>query len=217
MISCCPISGLSYIRCHTGAYYRSRWDLQILVELHAYPHSWDIHRDDDLFAIFMMIPQWSLSGVAQLGLHFSTLRRHHAFLLGDAPMIYGSDLVIDMDDLDRAFDDGWFELIWFSDLSHFRCHTGVYPSFQLRFVDSPLICMTTLGFEIHIGLMIWFHYVLILRGAFLESFSRIHVSWYIRDSLTELPQARGFLRHHFSRVHVRSFVRPHRVTLELSG
>ena len=74
--------------------------------VHAYPHSRDVRRDDDLFAIFTMIPQWSLSGVAQLGLHFSTLRCHHAFLLEDAPLIYGSDSVIDMDDLDRAFDDG---------------------------------------------------------------------------------------------------------------
>ena len=43
-------------------------------------------------------------------------------------MIYGSDSVIDMDDLDRAFDDGWFELIWFSDLSRFfMSHWGVFP------------------------------------------------------------------------------------------
>ena len=74
---------------HTGAYYRSGWDLQILVELCAYPHLRDVHRDDDLFAIFTMIPQRSLSGVAQLGLHFSTFRCHHAFLPGGAPLIYG--------------------------------------------------------------------------------------------------------------------------------
>ena len=129
MISCRPISDLAYVRCHTGAYYRSGWDLQILVELHAYPHLRDVRRDDDLFTIFMMIPQWSLSGVAQLGLHFLTLRCHHAFLLGDAPLIYGYDSVIDMDDLDRAFDDGWFELIWFSDLSHFDATLGRIPYF----------------------------------------------------------------------------------------
>ena len=76
------------------------------MELHAYPHSRDVCRDDDLFVIFTMISQWSLLGVAQLGLHFSTLKCHHAFLLGGAPLIYGFDSVIDMDDLDRAFDDG---------------------------------------------------------------------------------------------------------------
>ena len=76
------------------------------MELRAYPHLRDVHQDDDLFAIFTMIPQWNLSGVAQLGLHFSTLRCHHVFLSRDAPLIYGSDSVVDMDDLDCAFDDG---------------------------------------------------------------------------------------------------------------
>ncbi|KAL6327901.1 hypothetical protein AAG906_027307 [Vitis piasezkii] len=41
-----------------------------------------------------------------LGLHFAMLRCHHAFLPRDAPLIYGSDSVVHVDDLDRAFDDG---------------------------------------------------------------------------------------------------------------
>ena len=127
---------------------------------------------------------------------------------GRRPLIYGSDSVVDMDDLDRAFDDGWFELIWFSDLSHFLCYTGAYSPFQSRFVDSPLICMIILSFEIHIRLMIWFHCVLILRGASLESLSQIHIFWYSRDSWTELSQVRGFPHHHFSGVHLRSFICP---------
>ena len=49
---------------HTGAYYRSRWDLQILVGLCTYPHLRDMCRDGDLFAIFTMIPRWRLLGVA---------------------------------------------------------------------------------------------------------------------------------------------------------
>ena len=77
--------------------------------------------------------------------------------------------------------------------------------------------MITLDFEIHIRLMIRFNCVMILRGAFLESFSQIHVFWYSYDSWTKLSQARGFLRHHFSRVHLRSFVRPHGIILNLSG
>ena len=169
------------------------------MELRAYSHLRDVHRDDDLFAIFTMIPQWSLSGITQLGLHFSTLRCHHAFLPGDAPLIYRSDSVVDMDDLDRTFDDGRFELIWFSDLSCFDATLRRIPPFRLRFVDLPLICMITLDFEIHIMLMIRFHCVLIFCGASLESFSHIHVFWYSRDSWTELSQARGFPCHHFSR------------------
>ena len=122
---------------HTGAYYSSRWDLRILVGLCTYPYLRDVCRDNDLFTIFMMIPQRSLSRVAQSDLHFSSLKCHHAFLLGDALLIYLSDSVIDMDDLDRAFDGRWLEPIWFFDLSHFRCHTRVYSPFRLRFVDSP--------------------------------------------------------------------------------
>ena len=53
-----------------------------------------------------MFPPWSLSRVTQLGLHFATPRCHHAFLPGDALLIYGSDSVVHVDDLDRAFDDG---------------------------------------------------------------------------------------------------------------
>ena len=45
----------------------------------------------------------------------------------------------------------------------------------------------------------------------------IHVFWYSHDPWTELPQARGFSLHPFPGVRVRSFVRPHGVTLELSG
>ena len=90
----------------------------------------------------------------------------------------------------------WAHLI-FPDLSCFLCHTGAYSSFWLGFVDSPLICMIIPGYEIHIGLMIRFHCVLILCGASLEPFSQIHVFWYSRDSWTELSQARGFPRPHF--------------------
>ena len=53
-----------------------------------------------------MFPPWSLSRVTQLGLHLATLRCHHAFFPRDAPLIYGSDSVVHVDDLDRAFDDG---------------------------------------------------------------------------------------------------------------
>ena len=61
--------------------------------------TYEIHMDT-------MFPLWSLSGVTQLGLHFATPRCHHAFLPGEALLIYGSDSVVHVDDLDRAFDDG---------------------------------------------------------------------------------------------------------------
>ena len=46
MISCRPISDLSYVRCHTAAYYRSGWDLRIFIELHVHPHLRDTHGHD---------------------------------------------------------------------------------------------------------------------------------------------------------------------------
>ena len=99
----------------------------------------------------------------------------------------------------------------------FWCHTEAYSPFRSRFIDLPLICVIIIAFEIHTGLMIRFHCVLILRGASFEHFSPIHVFWYGHDSWTELSQVRGFPLHPFNEVHVRSFVRPHGVTLELSG
>ncbi|RVW98085.1 hypothetical protein CK203_029077 [Vitis vinifera] len=72
--------------------YGSSWSCTLIP-------TYEIHVDT-------MLPPWSLSGVTQLGLHFATPRCHHAFLPGDAPLIYGSDSVVHVDDLDRAFDDG---------------------------------------------------------------------------------------------------------------
>ncbi|WJZ81397.1 hypothetical protein VitviT2T_001242 [Vitis vinifera] len=79
----------------------------ISVSIEIYGSSWscmliptyEIHVDT-------MFPPWSLSGVTQLGLRFATPRCHHVFLPGDALLIYGSDSVVHVDDLDRAFDDG---------------------------------------------------------------------------------------------------------------
>ncbi|RVW34371.1 hypothetical protein CK203_092145 [Vitis vinifera] len=72
--------------------YGSSWSCMLIP-------TYEIHID-------MMFPPWSLSGVTQLGLHFTTPQCHHAFLPGDAPLIYGSNSVVHVDDLDRAFDDG---------------------------------------------------------------------------------------------------------------
>ena len=37
-------------------------------------------------------------------------------LLGYASLMFGSNSVVDMDDWDYIFDDGWFDVVWFSDL-----------------------------------------------------------------------------------------------------
>ena len=52
--------------------------LEISMELHDHSHLRSTCWDDDLFTIVMMIPQWSISRVIQLGIYFSTLRCHRA-------------------------------------------------------------------------------------------------------------------------------------------
>ena len=107
----------------------------------------------------------------------------------------------------------WFELIWFFDMLHFRHHTGAYSPFRSRCGDPPLICMIIPSYEIHVRLLIRFHFVLILQGASLESFSQILTLWYNRCSWTKLCRVLGFPRHHFSGVRVRPFTHPHDVVL----
>ena len=75
-------SDLSHIRCHTGGIFRFGQDLQIFTKLHAYSHLRDVHRDDYLSAIFMMIPQWSLYGTIQPSPHFSAFGCCHASYSG---------------------------------------------------------------------------------------------------------------------------------------
>ena len=40
------------------------------------------------------------------------------FLLGDASLMFEFDLTVDMDDWDHTFNDGWFDVVWFSGLPH---------------------------------------------------------------------------------------------------
>ena len=76
--------------------------------------------------------------------------------------------------------------------------------------------MTTLSYEIHVRLMIRFHFILILRGASFESFSQILLS----DTVAVLGRSYvECLDPHVTisvGVHIRSFTHPH-VILGLSG
>ncbi|RVW71024.1 Elongation factor 2 [Vitis vinifera] len=100
-----------------------------------------------------MFPPWSLSGVTQLGLHFAMPRCHHVFLPGDALLIYGSDSVVHVDDLDRAFDDGLtfrVTIITFS-VSAFRAITVFSVSaFRAITVFSVSAFRAIIGFQINI-------------------------------------------------------------------
>ena len=90
MVSCHSIFDLPYIWCHIEAYFRFDWDLQIFMELHAHPHLWDTHWDDDPPVESL----WSyLVRSAPFGTYMSS-----CFLSRYASLICGSDSVMDWGD-----------------------------------------------------------------------------------------------------------------------
>ena len=117
-----------YLMLYWGIFHFG-WDLRIFMESHDHLSLRDTHRDEDLFFILL----WS-SGGALLESFILTCTFQHLdvimfLLLRYAFLIYESDSLMDIDDLEWTFDDGWFEVIWFSDLSHIWCHTGAYFHF----------------------------------------------------------------------------------------
>ena len=49
--------------------------------------------------------------------------------LGNVSLMFGPNLVVDMDDWDYTFDDEWSDVVWFFDLPYIWCHTGAYFPF----------------------------------------------------------------------------------------
>ena len=96
------------------------------MELHAYPHLQDTHWDDDLFVIL----SWSPSGASLEPFSQTHIFRHldiiMLLLVGNASLMFGSDIAMDLEYRDHTFDDRWLDVTWFSDLSHIRCHTRAY-------------------------------------------------------------------------------------------
>ena len=165
MTLCYRISDLSYIWCHTRASFHFGWGLEISKELHDRSHLWSMCRDDDLFAIVMMIPQWSLSGVIQLGTHFSALRCHLAPLSERCILAWWAWC---------CYGFGWprLHIYWCMIRRHLNfltCHTFdaiLWHIFTLdrdlqilAFAWSPLVTRC-------VGLMIRFHSVMTLRWTF---------------------------------------------------
>ena len=52
------------------------------------------------------------------------------FLLGDASLMFGPNSIVDMDDWDYIFDDGWSNVVWFFNLPYIWCHIGAYFPFN---------------------------------------------------------------------------------------
>ena len=69
-------------------------------------------------------------------------------LLGGASFMFGSDSVVDLNYWDHTFDDGWFDVTRFSNLSHIRGHTGAY-SISVEVYRSSWICMLVPIYGMH--------------------------------------------------------------------
>ena len=62
-------------------------------------------------------------------------RYHHASSSGRYLSDVWTNSVVDMDDWDCTFDDGWFDVVWFFwSTIHLMPYWGIFP-FQLRFID----------------------------------------------------------------------------------
>ena len=143
-----------------------RGGLEISMELHDHSHSRSTCWDDDLFTIVMMITQWSILGVIQLGIHFSTLRCHRVplsercILAWWAWHCYGfvwSGLHICWCMIGR-------HLIF--PTSHIWCHTGAYFLFRSGFAVSHLFVWLSLVTRYVSGWWFQFHFIVTLQGAF---------------------------------------------------
>ena len=180
-------------------------------------HLRDTHWGDDLFVIL----SWSSSGASLEPSSQTHTFRHldviMIFLLGYAFLTCGSDSVMDVDDQDHTFDDGWFDVIWFSNLPHIWCHTRAYFHFgwdlwiSIGLHDHPHLRHTRWVDDL------FSFYDDSLVKSLLESFSQPHTLWYCLDFVMELSQTPTLPYHHFSEGHVRSLIHPHGVILELSG
>ena len=70
-------------------------------------------------------------------------------LLGDTSLTFGPNSVVDVDDWDCIFDDGWPDVVWFFDLPYILCHTRAY-SLSIEIYRSSWSCMFITTYEIHV-------------------------------------------------------------------
>ena len=96
-------------------------------------------------------------------------------LLRDASLTFEPDSVMDMDDQDCTFDDGWFDVVWFIDLPYIWFHTGAYFCFDwdlqifMESHDHPHLWDTRRDDDLFV-ILLWFP-----SGASLEPSSQAHI------------------------------------------
>ena len=70
------------------------------------------------------------------------------FLPRYAYSMFVSDSVMDLDDRDHTFDDGWFDITYFSGISHIWCHTRAY-SVSDEIYGPSWSCMVIITYWMH--------------------------------------------------------------------
>ena len=130
MIPCHLISDLLYIRCHTRAYFRPEWDLQIFMELCDHSHLRGMRWDNDVF----IIVSWSLVR-ASLEIFSQTHIFWHLvaimlIILGDIHKCLGLIWIMEIAHL--MMDD--FMSPDFRPIVHFMPYWGIFP-FCMRVID----------------------------------------------------------------------------------
>ena len=121
-------SDLSYTWCHAGAYFRSdeiyrSWGSCVLIL---------ICKMYAEMMIYLLSSWWFLSGAYR-----KPSSQAHAFRCLDVVMFPSERRLSDMW-VWFSCRHRWFELIWFFDMLHSRCHTGAYSPSWSRFIDPPI-------------------------------------------------------------------------------
>ena len=105
------------------------------------------------------------------------------FLPGYAYSMFVSDSVMDLDDRDHTFDEGWFNVTCFSGLSHIWCYTGAC-SVSDEIYGSSWSCMTIITYWMHTETLTC---SLPYHDTSVEPFRQVHISRHLVAVMLLIP------------------------------
>ena len=141
------------------------------------------------------VPRWWLVGhfyedssVETLGSHLVRLalldtQMSSCFLPGYAYWMFVSNSVMDLDDRDHTFDEGWFDVTYFSGLSHIWCYTGAC-SISDEIYGPSWSCMTIITYWMHTETLTC---SLPYHDTSVEPFNQVHISRHLVAVMLLIP------------------------------
>ena len=123
------------------------------MELHDHLHLRNTHWDDDLFVILPWSPNGASFGPFNQAHTIWYLNVLMLLLLGDISLMYRPDSIMDMDDWDCTFDDGWSNFVWFFSIYHTSNAILGHISLSIEIYRFSWSCMIISTYEIHIEMM----------------------------------------------------------------